>query len=351
MEVRKPELRLCKKIIPVIFLSIFGIVYSVPAESNIVALRKIEEIQVYIEITDRTIQKISRDINNEVLTKYVEERLSSLLKKDKDIVLFNTSAPVLDIHITIEEKNDKKNPDIKTINTLLYYADIKASIQRGEHKWSNTQSCSWQKKDDKSTKKAEHLITHDNEDQSMSTTFTFTGTKKAYGFSTVANTSQDTIKNATKGDYELLYEKKHKLTSQYAIEQALSKIMDSFAGDYVLVISLPDKLELRPGNKEKTISLQQDDELFVETENIFLANIPYEIGETIELRNPSDTVFTLYKDDSLSNTTILFTNGITANIMDFKVLPDNPTVYKIQILLNGGSEYIGWVPESVISKK
>ena len=37
--------------------------------------------------------------------------------------------------------------------------------------------------------------------------------------------------------------------------------------------------------------------------------------------------------------------------MDFKVLPDNPVVYKIQIILKGGREYIGWVPESVISKK
>ncbi len=234
----------------------------------------------------------------------------------------------------------------KAINKFLYYADIEATTQRGKYKWLSEQSCSWQKKTDNSIKKLESLISLK---------------KQALNMGSFVE-AMDMAKNIIKSDYKLLYEKKRRLTFQYAIEQTLNEIVDNFAGDYVLTNGLPDgleyqlgyeeeiELEYQPGYEEETVSLQQKDERYVESKTLSRANILYEKGNTIKLRNPTDTVFALYKDDSLSNITNLFSNGIKASIIDYKALPDKPVVYKIQIPLKDGSEYIGWVSESVISK-
>lgn len=111
-----------------------------------------------------------------------------------------------------------------------------------------------------------------------------------------------------------------------------------------------EELSNQLGYEEETVSLQQKDDRYVEPKTLSRVNVLYETGNTIKLRNTSGTVFALYKDESLSNITNLFTNGIKATIMDYKALPDKPVVYKIQMFLKNGSEYIGWVSESVISK-
>lgn len=76
----------------------------------------------------------------------------------------------------------------------------------------------------------------------------------------------------------------------------------------------------------------------------------YETGSTVSLHNDADTSIALYKDQALTNTMILFRNGIKATITDYRISPDKPTAYKVRILLKDSSEYIGWIPEGVIKE-
>lgn len=75
----------------------------------------------------------------------------------------------------------------------------------------------------------------------------------------------------------------------------------------------------------------------------------FNINDIITLSSPSDTVVAIYKDESLDQITRMFTNGIEAKVIDYKSLPDKPVVYKIQISLQDGTEYTGWVTEGVLS--
>lgn len=88
---------------------------------------------------------------------------------------------------------------------------------------------------------------------------------------------------------------------------------------------------------------------YTEHESLSSRNILYETGTTIKLRNSSDTVVAIYKDQSLKNITNLFTNDITATVLDYILNQSKQTTYKVQIFLKDGSEYVGWVPESIIS--
>jgi predicted Zn-dependent protease len=88
---------------------------------------------------------------------------------------------------------------------------------------------------------------------------------------------------------------------------------------------------------------------YIESKRQFRKNVLYEIGYTIELRNPSDTTVAIYKDESLNNIKKLLANGISAIVIDFKEFTDKPVVYRIKTFLKNGSEYTGWVSENVVS--
>ena len=89
---------------------------------------------------------------------------------------------------------------------------------------------------------------------------------------------------------------------------------------------------------------------YTEHETMVSSNILYEIGTMIKLHNPSDTTIAIYKDEALGNITNLFTNGIKAKIIDFKVVPDKTIIYKVLILLKDGSKYTGWISGNIISQ-
>lgn len=65
------------------------------------------------------------------------------------------------------------------------------------------------------------------------------------------------------------------------------------------------------------------------------------VGEVVKLNNPSDNCVAFYKDSSLKEITILFTNGSMAKILEIK----GSNIYKVQV-----AERIGWVSGNVIKQ-
>ena len=89
----------------------------------------------------------------------------------------------------------------------------------------------------------------------------------------------------------------------------------------------------------------------VEFEDYSPKNTLYEIGNTVLLYNPSDTVVAIYRDQSLNSMKNLFTNGIKATISDYDVHTSKSASYKIRIHLEDDSKYTGWVPEGMVEKR
>jgi hypothetical protein len=65
----------------------------------------------------------------------------------------------------------------------------------------------------------------------------------------------------------------------------------------------------------------------------------YTVGQIVKLNNPSDDSVAFYKDSSLKDITILFTNGVRAKVIEVK----GSNIYKVKV-----GEHIGWVSGSVI---
>ncbi|MFQ5712515.1 MAG: hypothetical protein ACE5GU_00615 [Candidatus Scalinduaceae bacterium] len=65
----------------------------------------------------------------------------------------------------------------------------------------------------------------------------------------------------------------------------------------------------------------------------------YTVGQIVKLNNPSDDSVAFYKDSSLKDITILFTNGVRAKVIEIK----GSNTYKVKV-----GEHIGWVSGNVL---
>lgn len=114
---------------------------------------------------------------------------------------------------------------------------------------------------------------------------------------------------------------------------------------------IAELIEQLEGKEDSEPTQQQENKHYTEPEKQSARNILYETGTTIKLHNPADTVVAIYKDPALRNMTIFFTNGISATVLDYTLNEGKQTIYNVRIKLKDGSEYKGWVPENIMSRK
>lgn len=345
-----------KKIILTIatFLLFYLLLNTSYADSDIAALGNLKGVYVNLKIYDKTPQGIPKQrIDEKRLLKHIEERLIITIGKEKGIRLFKAIDPHLNVEVIIEGQELHADGRPKKYK---YYVTVKASLERNASEWYREHTVLWTENP---------KIINQYKESVRKAIVKLNKAKKAKAPSGFDQKSYRTaeINRAThelaSGKRSLaLWTKMHDIGKK--AEEKLGLIAQQLWGDYKRAKRKEDEykkneqeveeLSNQLGDEEETISLQQKDKRYVESKTLSRANVLYEKGNTIKLRNPSDTVFALYKDESLSNIKNLFSNGIKASIIDYKALPDKPVVYKIQILLKDGSEYIGWVLESVISK-
>ena len=322
------------------------------ADSDIAALGNLKGIYVNLKINDRTPQGVPKQrIDKKKLLKYVEKELINTIGKERGIRLFKAIDPHLNVEVIIE---GQEHHAADRLQKYMYYVTVKASLERNAVEWYREHTAPWSENAKYiNAAKKRVKIASENVAKAKKNTKGRRKNSFAYTFLEVYKTN---LINAKKNLVNTI--------NRYAIgrtaEVILKTIVFQLTSDYKVAKNIEseykkkeqevEELSKQLGDEEETISLQQKDERYVESKVLSRANVLYEIGNTIKLRNPSDTVFALYKDESLSNITNLFSNGIKASIIDYKALPDKPVVYKIQIPLKDGSEYIGWVSESVISK-
>ncbi|MGR3302955.1 MAG: hypothetical protein ACUZ8I_10695 [Candidatus Scalindua sp.] len=322
------------------------------ADSDIAALGDLKGLYVNLKINDRTPQGIPKQrIDKKRLLKYVEKELINTIGKERGIRLFKSIDPHLNVKVTIEGEEHHASDRVKK---YMYYVTVKASLERNAAEWYREYTKSWVENTKyinaakKSVKTASENVVKAKKETigkpKSSLAYTFLEgykTNLTYAKKSLANTIERyAIRRTAEG---MLGRIAYALAHDY-------KVAKKIESEYKKKEQEIEELSNQLGYEEETITLQQKDDRYVESKTLSRANVLYEIGNIIKLRNPSDIVFALYKDDSLSNITTLFTNGIKATIMDYKALPDKPFAYKIQMFLKDGSEYIGWVPESVISK-
>jgi hypothetical protein len=333
------------------FLLINLLLSSSYADSDIAALGDLKGIYVNLKINDRTPPGMPRQrIDKKKLLKYVEKKLTNTIGKERGIRLFKSIDPHFNVKVIIE---GQEHHSADKLQTYMYHVTVEASLERNAAEWYQEYTESWEKNAKRinsakeSVRKAKSRLNK---------------AKKAPYLLSQKSSHTRGINSAAR---HLAYTKKSLASTieRYAIrhtaEGMLGKIIYALAKDYRIAKKMENEYkkneqeveELRNqlGYKEETITSKQKNKRYVKSENLSLKNILYEIGNTIKLRNPSDKVFAFYKDDSLSNATNIFTNGINATIMDYKALPDKSFVYKMQMFLKDGSEHIGWVPESNIS--
>lgn len=322
------------------------------ADSDIAALGNLRGIYVNLQINDKTPQGIPKQrIDKKRLLKYIEGSLINTIGKEKGIRLFNAIDPHLNVKVIIEgqELHAAAGP-----KKYKYYVTVKASLERNASEWYREHTVLWTE----NTK----VINQYKESVRKAIVKLNKAKKASYRLDQKSNHTAK-INRATQ---ELALEKgtlalwTKMLDIEKKAEEKLGLIAHELRNDYIRAKRKEveykkneqevEELSKQLGYEEETISLQQKEERYVESKIFSRANVLYEIGNIIKLRNSSDTVFALYKDESLSNITNLFTNGTKATIMDYKALPDKPFVYKIQMFLKDGSEYVGWVSESVINK-
>ena len=323
------------------------------SDSDIAALGNLKGIYVNLKINDKVPQGIPKQrIDKKRLLKYIEKELINTIGKERGIRLFKAIDPHLNVEVIIEgqELHAADGP-----KKYKYYVTVKASLERNASEWhlehtelwtENTKIINmWEKnvreaivRLDKAKKaKAPSGI---NQKTYRTNEINYATSKLALAKKMLASSIKTyTIGSAAELGFKIIASR---LRVDYKVANKLKKEYEKKEKETEELLS---QLEA----KEETNSTQPDEQ-YIEYESRYRLNILYEIGNTIRLHNPSDTSVALYKDESFSNITILFSNGIKASIMDYKVLPDKPVVYKIKILLKDGSEYIGWVPESVISK-
>ena len=305
------------------------------ANSDIAALGDLKGIYVNLKINDRTPQGVPKQrIDKKKLLKYIEKQLINTIGKERGIKLFKSIDPHLNVNVIIECQEHHAADRLKK---YMYYVTVEAVIDRNASEWYREYTEPWEEN-----------------------TRVINSARKRVN-DAAARLKKDKKESSKK--LSRLFLKFAKIDLKYAIdrtaESLLGRIIRELTTDYRLARGLENEHKRKEketeelldqlGYEEETISLQQKDERYVESKNLSPANVLYETGNTIKLRNPSDTVFALYKDDSLSNITNLFSNGIKASIMDYKALPDKPVIYKIQILLKDGSEYTGWISGDIIS--
>lgn len=323
------------------------------ADSDIAALGNLKGIYVNLKIYDKTPQGIPKQrIDEKRLLKYIEERLINTIGKGKGIRLFKAIDPHLNVKVIIEgqELHAAAGP-----KKYKYYVTVKASLERNASEWYREHTVLW-------TENTKAINQH--KERVRKAIVKLNKAKKAKAPSGFDQKSYRTAE-INRATHELALEKETLAlwTKMYDIEkkaeEKLGLIAQQLWGDYKKAKRKEDEykkneqeveeLSNHLGYEEETISLQQKGERYVESKTISRANVLYETGNTIKLRNPSDTVFALYKDESLSNITNLFSNGIKASIIDYKALHDKPVVYKIKILLKDGPEYTGWISGDIIS--
>ena len=323
------------------------------ADSDIAALGNLKGVYVNLKINDKTPQGIPKQrIDKKRLSKYIEERLINTIGKEKGIRLFKAIDPHLNVKVIIEgqELHAAAGP-----KKYKYYVTVKASLERNASEWYREHTVLWTE----NTK-----VINQHKERVRKAIVKLNKAKKAKAPSGFDQKSYRTAE-INRATHELASEKRSlALWAKMQdigkkAEEKLGLIAQQLWGDYKRAKRKEDEykkneqeveeLSNQLGDEDEAISLQQKDDSYVESKTLSRANVLYEIGNSIRLRNPSDTSVALYKDELLSNITNLFSNGIKASIMDYKALSDKPVVYKIQLFLKDGSEYIGWVPESVIS--
>ena len=324
------------------------------ADSDIAALGHLKGIYVNLKIYDKTPQGIPKQrIDKKRLLKYIEKQLINTIGKERGIRLFKPIDSHLNVEVIIEgqELHAADGP-----KKYKYYVTVKASLERNASEWhrehtelwtENTKIINMWKKNvreaivklDKAKKaKAPSGI---NQKSYRTNEINYAASQLALAKKMLASSVKKyTIGSAAELGFNIIA---RRLWVDYKVAK---KKEDEYKKNEQEIEELSNQL----GYEEEAISLQQKDDRYVKSKTLSRANVLYETGNRIKLRNPTDTVFALYKDESLSNITNLFSNGIKASIIDYKALPDKPVVYKIKILLKDGSEYIGWVSESVISK-
>lgn len=322
------------------------------ADSDIAALGDLKGVYVNLKIYDKTPQLIPKQhIDEKRLLKYIEESLINTIGKEKGIRLFKAIDPHLNVKVIIEgqELHAADGP-----KKYKYYVTVKASLERNASEWYREHTVLWTENTKVMNRHKENVrkaIVKLNKAKKAS----YRLDQKSNHTAKINRATQElALEKGTLALWTKIYDIESKA------EEKLGVIAIRLWKDYKVAKKIEsrykkkeqeiEELSNQLGYEEETITLQQKDERYVESKTLSRANVLYEIGNIIKLRNSSDTVFALYKDESLSNITNLFTNGIKATIMDYEALPDKPFVYKIQMFLKDGSEYIGWVSESVISK-
>ncbi len=306
-------------------------------------------VSVVVKVTYKTPRGMHQyRINKEALTKHFKDQLAEILMSTQHSISFRPTDPHLIIDITIKGDNSSKK----------YYIITVASLDDGLEEWDVGFSDYWNKEKNLApVRRYEEYIKRTKKILALG--------NQVVGYGSSSSEVEDIYKGKVeelKDDLaeaeKMLAEAEKKTGITYTIKQSLSSIAAEFSKYYLLARQYEQEYtrqateteELRDQLGEgEAAPPQQEINRYTELRSPAGKNVLYETGSIIKLHNQADTAVAIYKDESLSNLTNLFSNGIKATIIDYKALRDKSVVYKVRILLQDGDEYVGWVPEGVIS--
>lgn len=339
-----------KILIIIFFLNYFSLntVYS-----DIEALGNLKGVFVTLKIYDKTPQDmIMPHFDKSKLLKHINDELTDLFRNTQNFKVYKIPniTPRLDINITIKGDRDIKE----------YYINTEARLKQGSAEWYEQIHRNWDKQTSmlpvraaekvvlEAKKNLEQEQVYYNELNNYSSEWIYYNTKRQIG------KYRDTLLIAKKQ----LFQKKKAATFFSAMKLTLTAINISFSTDHILVRKYEKEYEKKQKEMEELISQleekdpapqQQEAKRYIKPVTKPSRNIFYETGIIIKLRNTSDTIVEIYKDESLKNITNLFTNGISAEVTNYKALSNGSFIYKVLIQLKDGTEYTGWIPENIIS--
>lgn len=323
------------------------------ANSDIAALGNLKGVYVYLEIYDKTPQGMTIPrLNKNSLIKHVQKQLENSIGRERNIRLSQT---VLDPHLVIDITIKGNYKEKK------YYITTNASMKQNVAEWHVQTTDYWDKQKnigpvrtaEKAIKKAERDLKYHQLSLNESLSIYYTDSTRYFYQSEI-----EMYKAALdKAEKQLAVAKKNYGIS-YTIKQTLTNMTSSFFTDYSLAMIYQKEFEKTEKETAELISQlgeeditlpQQITKRYVESRSPAGKNVLYETGTIIKLRNSSDTVVAIYKDESLDNIKNLFINGTDATVLEYKFNHGKQSIYRIQVLLKDGSEYTGWIPGNVIS--
>ena len=320
------------------------------AKGDLGALGNLKGVYVNLKVRERVPHgMVLPRINRVVLSKHIKNELTELFRYAKGFKIYNTPSivPHLNVAVTIEGISQRKGYNITT----------KASLKQEGLEWWEQITGPWSKQSVREPiKEAEKAVK--SAEKNLKSEQIYLG--EVMYSEWIRNKSRGRIeryKTILANAEKRLAEVKKDSSLLSRIKLSITTVNTAFLIDYTQAWVHEKEFEkteretaelLNQLEQKKEVTSSGSKEHYIKYGSRSRLNILYETGNIVRLHNPSDTTVAIYKDESLSNITNIFTNGIGATVIEFKTFPDKPIAYKVQILLKDGSEYTGWVHENVI---